>query len=560
MITSYIKSINGNPSLFINGEPVSQNAYMTYFLKKGRYADFADAGYRLFSLPLFFATRSITEINRIPPFDDGIFEGREPDFSIVDRAFEGVLKVCPDAYVFPRVNMSIPEWWERENPDELCEHGNLDMNRRRACFGSDKWAEETKRMLGLLIDHIEHSHYRDRVCGYQLACGNTEEWFSFDFRGSVSPRSREKFREYCKQNSLAGTEVEYYSYLSRLVADRICEFSQFAKEKTEQRLIIGAFYGYTFECAHRESNHHALNVVLKSDCVDFLCSPISYMDYRPTGQDHPCMLPLESLKLHGKLYFLESDARTHLSGPLFDVPHFNNPNYKPREFSHSVESLKMYFARSFIKSHAIWWFDMGGGWYDYPVYMRLMADFLKIDADSKGKDMSSVAEVAVIVDERALSHFDPQQMKEISKPICNRTRYQLGLMGAPYDAYLADDYETVKDRYRAFIVLAPIMTSDIEKVLKDNPNCLVITTENKDISTSELRDYLRSRGVHIYSERDAVIYANHSYLFLHTASHGRADIKMPQGKMLKQIYGDPIDTEKTVLPGKVSFLFEVVDG
>ncbi len=558
MVRSEIIMVGENPTLAINGVPVAENAYITYFRKKACYGDFAKAGYKLYSVPLYFATRGITEYNHIPPFDDGIFEGDEPDYSIIDSAFREILDECPDAYIFPRVNMALPEKWERENPDELCDIGNLDMNKRRFCYSSDKWAEETKRLLGLFIDHIENSPYRDHVIAYQLADGNTEEWFGFDLRGSIGKRSREKFEEYKYRCGIEGTEEEYYGFLNEIAALRIIEFSDFAKERTGGRVLIGSFYGYTFECPNRTSNHHALRYVLESKSVDFLCSPISYINLRETGRDAPCMLPLESLKQHGKLYFLESDARTHLTLPLFDVPHFDNPHYKPRDLFHSVETLKMYYARSLIKAHAIWWFDMGGGWYRYPRYMEMMRDFIGITESAMKKDTSSVSEVAVIVDERSLDGFDSEELNKISKPIVSNIRYQLGLMGAPYDAYLADDYERIKEKYKAFILLVPKPTALMKKIAAESEGCLIINSETSDITTDELRGYLRDRGVHIYSDKDAVIYANRSYLFLHTASIGEANIKMPDGLHLKEIYGDPIDVTKDVLPARCSYLFEIV--
>lgn len=560
MVSSKIEIIDGTPHLVVNGERIPESAYITYFIKKARYADFAEAGYSLYSVPLYFATRGIQEINEIPPFDDGVFENKDaPDYTIIDRAMEQIIAACPDAYIFPRVNMSLPLWWERENPDELCDYGNIDMNKRRPCFASKKWLLETKRMLALFIDHIENAPYRDHVIGYQLAGGNAEEWFGLDQKGSIGKRSREAFEQYKKEKGIEGTEAEYYYFLSETVSDVICDLCDYAKEKTGHRLVMGSFYGYTFERQDRESDHHALGKMLRSDSVDFLCSPISYINLRETGYDQPCMMPLESLKLHGKLYFMETDARTHLTLPLFDIPHFDNPHYKPRPRWHTVETLKTYFSRSLIKSHAFWWFDMGGGWYDYPIYMSMMRDFMDITKESMNKKMGGVSEVAIIVDEKVFCRFDAPRRVELVKPIVSNIRNQLGLMGAPYDSYLADDFDSIKNEYKAFILLEPEESELSAKIKAECENCLVIKPENKDITTTELRSYLSERGVHIYSNKDAVIYVNESYLYLHTASVGRAEINMPKGKALKQIYGDPVDINTQILPDRTGYLFEVID-
>ena len=559
MIASEIRMINGDPTLFINGERIVENAYITYFIKKARYADFAEAGFKLYSVPLYFATRGLTEINEVPPFDDGIFEKKgDPDFTIVDRAIYQILHSCPDAYIFPRVNMSLPLWWERENPDELCDYGNISMDKRRPCFSSDAWLEETKRELKLFIEHIEASPYRDHICAYQLAGGNAEEWFGLDQKGSIGKRSREKFEKYKKERGIVGTEAEYYYFLSEICADRIIELSEFAKELTGHRLVMGSFYGYTYERQDRESNHHALEKILNSDAVDFLCSPISYLNVRETGHDQPCMMPLESLKRHGKLYFMENDARTHLTGPLFDIPHFDNPHYKPRPRWHTVETMKMYFARAFVKNHPFWWFDMGGGWHDYPLYMQMDREFLEITKASHERDRSGVSEVAVIVDERVFCQFDGAGRLQNVKPIVYDFRNKLGVMGAPYDSYLASDYELIKNDYNAFILLEPAETELSARIKCDTKHCLVITPDKKDITTDELRDFLRASGVHIYSDEDVVLYVNRSYLFIHTTAHRRVTLKMKNGERLRQILGDPVDLGKDILPERTSYLFELV--
>jgi len=560
MITSKIEMKGKTPTLVINGERVAENAYISYFREKARYDEFSEAGYKLFSVPLYFATRSITEINDIPPFDDGVFEDPEnPDFSIIDRAFTRVLEYCPDAYIFPRVNMALPMRWEQENPDELCDFGNLGEHRRRHCFSSDKWAEETKRLLALFIGHIENSSYRDRVCGYQLAGGNTEEWLAFDFRGSIGIRSREKFDEYVKENGLEPSEENYYSFLSLMNARRICEFAEYAKKLTGSRLVIGAFYGYTFECPQRTAAHHALKYVLESDSVDFLCSPISYMGGRTIGEDHPCMLPLESLHRHGKLYFIENDARTHLAGPLFDVKHFDNLHYKPRSRAHTTETLKMYFSRALIYDHALWWFDMGGGWHHYPAYMNMMREFLSIKKDSMKKDMYPTAEVAVLVDEGCFAGIDDDGCAKISRPVSSYYRKQLGYMGTPYASLLASDFDLVKEDYKAFILLRPKRTPITDRIEAEAKNLLVISPETVETTPEELRRFLRSTGVHLYFDRDAVVYANSHYLFLHTPTHGIYAPTLPEGKKLRQLLGDPVDLFEHTLPAETSYLFEIVE-
>lgn len=553
MVRSSVMKKNGTVVLCVNGEEIPGNAYITYFHEKGRYEDFAKCGYKLFSVPFFFGNQTINECTEIPPFSPGIFEDDEnPDFSVIDREIADILAACPNAYIFPRVNMSLPRRWEEEHPDELNDVGNFKPDKRRACFSSDAWAKETKRLLKLFIEHIENSDYRDNICGYQLAGGNTEEWFSFDFKGSIGKRSREKFSQYIAKNGLEGTNEEYYEFLSLVVAERICEFSSYAKQLTGRRLVIGCFYGYNFERPDKDSCHNALQTVLDCDDVDFICSPVSYGRERAGGMDHPCMLAVDSLKKHGKLYFVENDSRTHLTKPLFDIPHFQRPVFMAREKELSVENIKLHYARALTHSHALWWFDMGGGWYADSCYMDMFKKFLEITKSSMSKDMSSISETALLIDPKMLNSIT---LGDKNYAVVYKLRFTMGLTGVPYDSFLISDFEDIKDKYKAFIIPCPIMTAATEKLLNENKNVFPVKA---DVTALELRQFCNEHGVHIYSEKDAVVFANKSYLFLHTTSSGIYNISMPSNKELRQIFGKAVDLKTDILDENSGYLFEIV--
>ena len=61
MRSSYIASLGGVPTLFVDGKALPGVAYITYFTDNNRYADFANAGFRLFSLPVYFSGQTINE-------------------------------------------------------------------------------------------------------------------------------------------------------------------------------------------------------------------------------------------------------------------------------------------------------------------------------------------------------------------------------------------------------------------------------------------------------------------------------------------------------------------
>lgn len=508
---------NGVPALFVNGEKFEGAAYITYYTHRNCYKDFADAGYRLFSMPVFFSERSINAVTGIPPFGPGMFDKKgESNFTYFDEDVKKILDACPDAYIFPRINMTLPLWWDEENPDELNDEGF--RNEKRACFSSKKWAEQTKSFLKELVEHVDKMPYKNHIIGYQLAGGNTEEWISFDLKGSIGKRSRERFLEYIKEFNLENTEEEYYGYLSYIVAKSICDFCGYMKELTNNSLVMGAFYGYTFELVKRTTCHHALQLILENDAVDFICSPVSYDLARVVGMDHVNMLPIDSLKLHKKLYFVENDTRTHLSGPPNELPYYNSPLWKGPAPEITREIIKMHFSRALLHGHAFWWFDMWGKWYQTDDYMPLFKDINVVVKESLKKPLKSVAKLAVFADEKAYKKI-PDEC-DIHQKVCYEIRRNLGKIAVPYDIYLMSDFETVKDKYDAIIFLVPARTELVDKCESQVQDFLEINETNYDISTDTLREFCKNRGVMPYFNEDAVVYENESYFFLHTCVEG----------------------------------------
>ncbi len=511
MVTSRIAPYGGVPTLFINDIPNPGMAYITYITDNNRYADFAAAGVKLFSVPIYFSEQPLNEYSMTPKFCEGIFENGE-HFEILDREILRVLEACPDALIFPRINLSLPRKWELEHPDELCftAVNTVDgIERRRACFASEAWARETERLLKRFIEYAQSRPWADSVIGWQIAGGNTDEWYSFDRKGSDGPRAREAFSDAVSRGEYTDTEPDYYRFLSKTVASRIERFAALVKQLTNERLVVGAFYGYTMECPYRESCHHAMSWLLRSPNVDFFCSPASYMDTRAVGIDHPNALAIDSVKEHGKLYFVENDTRTDLSRhPFHNHPYYLGPIWLGPGREDSVEIIKQHFARALLHGHAMWWFDMWGGWYDAPEYKALFPELEKIAEEALTLPRRSSAEAALFVDERSLSFGQ-------NGGILYEIRRNLGLAGAAYDVYLSDDFDAAADRYKLCIFLNPAETELQQKAIAACRCAKEIVTAGNWLRTpGEWRELFASAGIPVRSARDAIVYENESWLFI----------------------------------------------
>lgn len=513
MTTSYVGNHYGVPTLFVNDEPFPACAYMTYLEERNRYRQFAAAGYRLFSVPVLFAGKWISKAEWYKPFHGGIFDVKgAPDFSTVEHSFSLVLDACPEALIFPRINMSMPDWWLNENP------GCLDSAGKKECLCSETWKKDAGELLAVFLDWLEHSKYRDNIVGLQLAGGNTEEWFHFDHFGGCCENAMPAFKTFlsahypdcpyigvpdmsvleddsvCTHNS--PYVARYLEFSNLAVANAVVYFAAIAKQAVNRQLAVGTFYGYTLEVASPLWGSQALETVLNCPDIDFICSPNSYIGTRDKDTEWTEMYPADSVRLHGKLCMQECDIRTHLTKLLGEAA----PAYDPQKkmtapIWHGLpakeDSLRMIeksFRRQLKKGNGFWWFDMWGGWYDDPDIMQKMKEFREIYEGSLNAPLrKKPAEVAVITDEEAFRYMTDCPFRRIT--YCQRKA--LGDTFEDYDTYDIFDFDAVKDRYRLFIFPAGEITDRAKKAVhycrEHRIGYLCASPEREEFSADELK-------------------------------------------------------------------------
>ncbi|MBR2877350.1 MAG: hypothetical protein IKC01_09435 [Clostridia bacterium] len=562
---SQIKACGGVPALYINGKPYAAAAYMTYLENFNKYNDFANAGYKLFSVPVLFSSRWISITDGLTPFKKGIFDEKgSPDFSLFDEAVEKILDACPDAYIIPRVNLSMPLWWELENPDELNKKNGLPC---RESFYSQKWRNDAVQLLRDFIQYSSTCRFAPHIAGYQIAGGNTEEWFHFDMNGGYGECAKESFREFLEEYhpeieyrglpdiTLLDKKTDYFNdeYLTYYtefanfrVAEAISIFAQAIKEETNNNVVVGTFYGYTLEVTNPLQGTHALNYILNDKNIDFICSPNSYIGVRSSDMDWTEMYPADSVRLHGKMCFQECDVRTHLTLPLSDKspstdPHrlLSAPIWQPKETKlQAMNEIRKSFARQLIKGNALWWFDMWGGWYADDDIMKEMAVYKNIYEQSLTySDRGSKAEVAVFVDESAYKY-----LADCSRRcIFHTQRNELGIMGTPYDIYDANDFKSVYKNYKAVILLEAAKTECMKNAHKlckaDNIPCITTSEQKEKFTVNELREFCEKNGVHIFCETNDIIYVNENYLFIYAVDDGKKTLNLKKAKSVRELLG-----------------------
>lgn len=557
-VSSNVSSYGGVPTLFVNDMPISGPAYMTYIPQRADYDAFAKMGYRLYSVCVFFATRPVNAAEQCGPFMPGIFEKEgAPDFSIINKELERVLQACPDALIFPRVNVNLPQWWE-EAHQEACNDKGVKGKPPRGCPASQLWQDTVSLYLRQLIRHLENSPYADHIIGYQIAGGQTEEWMAIDMDGNQGQALRDAFRAtYPSENN----PVKFREFASEANAAAIIRLTRLAKEEVSGRKVIGVFYGYTFETPWWQSAHSAMATMLREDSIDFFCSPASYIQKRKLGIDLASMTILDSIKIHGKLYFVEADIRTcqTLSLPESCPSICEKPNYTgglwegPKDPWACVQQIRAAFGRMLTHGHALWWFDMWGKWYDHPLLREEMANYpdLALQAQEKG-DRQSIAELAVFIDEKACARSEYPSGKDPARLIAYDNRIPLGYAGLPFDLYDISDFETVSERYHCALFLVPweteAMTVAILKWKQSDRPYILSNCEHPVLTPEEISATCKKAGCHLYIAPGDVLHASTHWILLHAAASGEKTIRLPEKRQVRDVFtGEEWHTDTLVL-------------
>ena len=582
------------PYIEINERLYPPLAYTTYFDECGEWSDFIKNGYKMFFVNVSFNDLPINNVTGFTPFRTGVFETKKPDYTEFESTVHSILKECPDAFIFPRIHITMPRKWVAENTYETVDTPN--GGRRESLF-SDKFREDGGELLKNLISHIQASDYCYRIAGYQLCGGTTQEWIHHDLNGSFSPMGLEKYKKWAakkhgiditngleakdfSKNVLTKEASLYYRFCCEEVAATIEHFAKICKECTSNQQIVGVFYGYNGFVRDPLWGLHGLGEIISSPHIDFFSSPCAYDDTRSLGLDWGDMLPVDSVRLHGKLCFIECDIRTSLTKRMQDsrpgqypediMPLVNNEGKRtvwkgPESEELSISALRKAFAHQAAKGSGIWWFDMWGGWYHSETLMNELNAMRSICEERVNTDITDCpcAEVALFIDERA--YANSPRTSPLTDAV-NAIRVAMGNTGIPFDTYMVEDAEGVISDYKAVIFTATNPSERgiaASKLCKENGiPCILPTEEKYFYSTEELRDLLTDMGVHCYNQDNNVIYCSNGFLGIHTKKPGETTIHLPRRMLIKPLLDDRVEAQVTDTitidkPQHTTLLFEI---
>ncbi len=273
----------------------------------------------------------------------------------------------------------LPRWWahahpsEVHNPPESIPPNQEEPTIAVANIVSPVWLDELKQVVADFVKWLEGTRWADRVIGFMLNAGSTEEWLIFDVadttRGNYHPVYTREFRNWLRVkyhgsdaelqaawkgvdpgNVLAPREppptlatatcpqghirkgshiwgpysmrdpredqaaIDYYEFLNTTLADALIAFCRAAKEASSVPVICGGFHSYLWweqggYSYIQEYGHGLVQRLNESPWVDFVSDITSY-DARYAGAPSGYLGLPACLNLHGKLHYTEVDLCT----------------------------------------------------------------------------------------------------------------------------------------------------------------------------------------------------------------------------------------------------------
>ena len=578
MLKSEIRIKNGIPSLWINDAWTPAMAYTTYFCERSRHKDFIRAGYRIFFVNVSLTGAPINSMTGFTPFRKSIFEDPDhPDYSEFEDYVRQILLVCPEAIIFPRIYVSMPRWWAEMHPDDVVP---TSAGGNREALFSEAFRKDGAELLTRLIRHIKNAPYADRIAGWQICGGQTQEWFHHGHNNVLGTAAQKAYGEWMQEvygieNAALPSETDFtykedgyngcenarrYSVFANVSVARTLDFfASVVKKETDYRQIVGAFYGYSFESNQTVVfGSHALRILLDSPNLNFFSSPNAYAENRRFGIDWADMLPVDSLRNHGKLCFIECDIRTYLTSGIQEARPGEYPDDLYRANGASVwvgpptaelsrEALRKSFAHQLTKASAVWWFDMWGGWYRDPLLMEELKRMKEIyESPFSGNESVLSPEVVFFADERGYSNL---LCKSPHLNGITLSRTAMGNTGVPFDSCMVEDAEAILHKYKAAVFPMPIASEAGERAMALCENrgipYLTATSEHFAFTTEELCAFLKGTKAHCYTEDEDVVYVGNGYLALHSAVGGLKTIRLPRICKVSCVFGAEYQSETT---------------
>ncbi|OGV35181.1 MAG: hypothetical protein A2020_11615 [Lentisphaerae bacterium GWF2_45_14] len=446
----------------------------------------------------------------------------EYDFSRLDSVLERFAKANPEIKMIFQIPAYPPKWFQDRYPEEFEEYLSSATSKKKirwkmSLLYSKKWMDVLDKYIHDIVAHSLDASYSNRIYGYLITAGDAGEFYwPAAFTGGISGYSKttlENFKEWLrnkynnddvllkkawldKEVSFEKLEVpspesrlesEVYSFREPQKAAAVIDFRRYITDKTFETMerickkvkeassfkkFVIVYTGYPILFTGKGQTNHKSGMtytskVFNSPYIDILATPNDYVSRRG-GQPGLSINPYNgSASLHKKLIWEEEDLRTH----VFPKKEFGST--ANRKESSAV--IKRGFGYSITRGSGLWFFAIAGNAaFHQDEMMETIAKANEISQNSLSKDNSSVAQIAIIFDEKSLLYIASPKNNFLDLQTWHAYE-EATRCGAPYDFYLLEDIKnSAMPDYKLYVFLNAYYTDDAtreaiaQKVRKNN--------------------------------------------------------------------------------------------
>jgi len=448
-------------------------AYRSFWPEFGAMRQFKDAGVNIVCI---FAANTDNSLgkpySKYPPV--WRWFGKY-DFDSLDKQYDDVLAVNPDAEFICMIDLNTPIWLQRQlsggGHSAECESFTM----LSCACANPAWRKATAEYLTTVVKHVE-ARYGNRIRAYLLACGQTDEWM--DYSRGVAGRAktqawktwlkshgkpelpvpalerldRASFENLLRDPATEQDVVDYAQFTGDTIVDTVLEFAKKTRALISKQRQIGMFFGYILELTRSRmvwSGHLEYERLYSSPDIDFFISPGTYSD-RPMGGGSGFMVSNGTRLLNKKGFLHEIDHRTPTYNVKLDEFVSIGWMFPWKDQAETDAGLKREFALAMINQTSLWCFDMWGGVFKTPETMKLVAQSKTLWDRFAALPLKSRAEVALVVDPQSARYLN--DLHAAIPHIYQGTRNKLNRLGAPFEVFSFNDLPRADlAQYRFFV-------------------------------------------------------------------------------------------------------------
>ena len=465
---------------------------------------FVEAGYTIIQTDMWF---------KYSLRPDGTF-----DTPGIQRQLAAILDINRSAHLVVRINVSAPQWWLLQHPEERCvttkpgpDNQHFGGNNAES-LASRAYTEFAHQYLGLFLRELLSLPEADRVIGIHIGGGVYGEWHYYGIfnEPDASRAMQERFRRFvlAKYGSLErigsrwgnrftkisdvevpsyerrylasdgdfydpatdAQVIDYYECQQQVISGLVEGLARLVKETWPRRVLTGVFFGYFYGgfTVGAQASQADIRAIFRSPYIDYFAGPYYSRSMYGSG----CYRSLsESAALNGKIWLTEHDGGTHLGSSGSGRGRF--PDI-PENEQQTIARMRRNFMYTITEKGGQWWYDFGprsqgGGWWNTPGLLREAGQLNSLASALMEKPFKSLSEVLLVHSMYAFYHHRPKKSENLTNLLHEKMADAMLGTGVPFDKIFLMDLDRADlSRYKLIIFANTVVLSDSQRLFIRN--------------------------------------------------------------------------------------------